>query len=75
MNPHILFVFHVRSFHNLNLNTEASKWKNELQELREENKALRQQITELTERLQNLELIIQEQIKVMLDTLVSLKNQ
>ena len=47
----------------------------EIEELREENKALRQQITELTERLQNLELIIQEQIKVMLDTLESLKNQ
>ncbi len=47
----------------------------EIEELREENKALRQQIIELNERLQNLELIIQEQIKVMLDTLESFKNQ
>ena len=54
---------------------DANEDQTELEELREENRALRQQITELTENLQNLELIIYEQIKVMLDTLESLRNQ
>lgn len=54
---------------------ETNDEQTELEELRVENEALRQQITELTERLLNLELIIQEQIRVMLETLESLRNQ
>ena len=54
---------------------ESNEDQTELEELREENKELRQQIKDLTEKLQNFELIIQEQIRVMLDTLESLKNQ